>query len=252
MDAAIGTLMLLGAVSIIAAVVGGNVKLPGGTEFAGLRHPALRGVLAIVGVSLMVFGSGLYVVNRGSPPSAPPATVGFSRPPSTPNPAVAAETSTQSPHNAYLQQVKPICEAASRAGHQIPDFDFNDLAAIESAYLAAARIETLESSQLKAIPRPPAESEHSGCVKVSGPSGSPVLSVVADERQTVPVRSKGLTYADAARLMVSASLTPARTKRRLRGFCAWRTPTETGWSSPDPEQPNFSMARPLSGDKRGA
>jgi hypothetical protein len=55
MDALQSSLLIIGSVSVIAAIVGGNLKLPG-AQFGPLESTSLRVILAAVGV-LLIAGS---------------------------------------------------------------------------------------------------------------------------------------------------------------------------------------------------
>lgn len=56
MEAAGGTLLVLGAVCLIAAIVGGNVSLPGGTTFGALTSKGVRSFLGFIAIAFFVIG----------------------------------------------------------------------------------------------------------------------------------------------------------------------------------------------------
>lgn len=74
MEAAGSTLLILGAVSMIAALVGGSLKLLGNTEFPPLKSPSIRILLGLVGVVFLCSGLSLVVEpNVSYPPTSDPA-----------------------------------------------------------------------------------------------------------------------------------------------------------------------------------
>jgi hypothetical protein len=76
-------LVVLGAVSMVAAIVGGGVSLPGGVSFGVVTSRAVRGILAGFSVLLLVVGGLVLALSTVSlepgldtpvPPPTPPST----------------------------------------------------------------------------------------------------------------------------------------------------------------------------------
>lgn len=100
MEAAGATLLILGAVSIIAALVGGSLKLLGDTEFPPLKSPIIRVLLGIVGSFFVLWGLVLVV---GLDSATPPDNSEASQTP----PAVRSEDEVM----AYTTRLNDICIA---------------------------------------------------------------------------------------------------------------------------------------------
>jgi hypothetical protein len=66
MDSTQSSLLIMGCVSLIAAIVGGNLKLPS-TEFGKLESPLLRAALGSLGIGLIVTSFFLPTLTRNRP-----------------------------------------------------------------------------------------------------------------------------------------------------------------------------------------
>jgi hypothetical protein len=94
-----GTLLVIGVLCLIAAIVGGNLKL-GGAEFGALRSPFARVSLAIVGtVTIAVTVVAITVTPAPEPPS---------------------QSHTSSARQEYLNQLDALCIALINAVAQLP------------------------------------------------------------------------------------------------------------------------------------
>lgn len=120
MDAPAAGFMLLtiGAVSIVAAIVGDGAKLPGNVEFPPLKSKVLRILLGVVGAGFLFLGAG-YVSPQGeglepgveniktaSPSSVPETKATPTRPTEIP---LETETSNDSQMVDYVEEIDAIC-----------------------------------------------------------------------------------------------------------------------------------------------
>lgn len=90
MEAAGATLLVLGAVCMVAAIVGGNVSLPGGTTFAALTSKVVRSALA--GFSIVLLLLGLMFLVAGYQPASAPTPTPTAPTPTTPTPTTPVPT----------------------------------------------------------------------------------------------------------------------------------------------------------------
>jgi hypothetical protein len=107
------SLLLLGFVCLIAAIVGGNVRLPGGISFPSLASVGLRCLLALTGmasiVAAMIANENTGVLERPTPPSPPidrPINPGRTDRPSTNNMEQLPSISRAD----YINQARALCE----------------------------------------------------------------------------------------------------------------------------------------------
>lgn len=108
MEVAGSAILILGAVCMIAAIIGGNVSLPGGTKFEALTSKLSRAVLASFAVILFVLGFILLVANLPSPP--PP-----------PGPPDDDDSRMQ-----YTEAANEICRASTSAFSQVMEQEGRD------------------------------------------------------------------------------------------------------------------------------
>jgi hypothetical protein len=105
MEAAGGTLLILGAVSIIAALVGGNLKLLGNTEFPALKSAIIRILLGAVGGVFVLWGLALVVgIDANEPLTNTTADGQTFTPVPTPTTAGSAEAVAE-----YVTRLNNIC-----------------------------------------------------------------------------------------------------------------------------------------------
>jgi hypothetical protein len=148
-EAAIVTLMLVGAVSLVAAIVGGNVKLPGDVQFDALKNPALRIILAVVGMGLIGLGFSLF--GAGTSQTSNSAGGGGTAPPQA--------TSTEGEHRQYLQALLPICQHWQQQLTTLGNLNQSDLSDYPRFYGGVASMVSQWSSDMKVIDPPPGEAE---------------------------------------------------------------------------------------------
>lgn len=131
-------LILLGAVCVVAALVGGNVSLPGGVKFAALASPRTRIPLGCFAAVLML-GGAVLIADRGN--RSPPA-----------------DESTASDVAEYSRTVSDIC---GRTMPGIADLrGLNDTSGkdeyAQSFWALASKLDEL-NGRLRSVPMPAAE-----------------------------------------------------------------------------------------------
>ena len=143
MEAAGAAILVLGAVCLIAAIIGGNVSLPGGTTFAALTSKTSRVVLASFAVVLFVLGFIFLFLQSPSP----------LRPLDLPDSTDSSVTKRQ-----YTTAANEICRASTSQLSQIKEQvgiearDLNDLAIVIEGIIQVRRDQLSQLSELN-IPK---------------------------------------------------------------------------------------------------
>ncbi len=115
-----GALLLLGAVSMVAAIVGGNVSLPGGTTFGALTNTGLRATLGAFSIALLVTGGALMLGSGSSPPGPEPGPTVAPEPPS-PEPLEPSPTTAGPSRTEFIAAAQGICAEGDRRRQSVPD-----------------------------------------------------------------------------------------------------------------------------------
>jgi hypothetical protein len=140
-----GALLLLGAVSMVAAIVGGNVTLPGGATFGALTGRGVRAALSAFSVVLLLLGT-VLLLGRPSPapptPSPSPVVSGGGSAPSPspttqPSPPVPATTGPS--RAAFVAAAEAVCAEGERRELGVPDPGESGTAQEQAAYFAEQR-----------------------------------------------------------------------------------------------------------------
>lgn len=133
-----GVLLLLGAVSIIAALVGGNVKLPGNTEFPALKSIFLRIPLGIIGGLFFLYGLALVVgINEET-----------------------VQESTLNERPAYVARVNEICGRRVAEMASLPAAPEGDRLGIADAHFRAAQVLAEWRDEMLDVPQPKDDEAH--------------------------------------------------------------------------------------------
>lgn len=153
MEAAGAAILILGAVCIIAAIIGGNVSLPGGTTFAALTSKPSRVTLAIFALILFFLGSILLVVALAQSMPTPIAPGPHSIDPTEDSLTQTLPDSFDS-RMQYTESANTICRESESAVAQLERPDGSDANEIDVGFVALKQIRQDQLSQLRNLDIP--------------------------------------------------------------------------------------------------
>jgi hypothetical protein len=174
-----GSLALIGAVGVIAALVGGNVRLPG-ARFAAINSPAIRWTLGVACTAFLAAGmmmmTATFPTKGGSAAPGPlsPTSVPTSAAPVTDEKTPPAPTSVPAPSQepapnleaAYRKDADAICAKVRQrmSGITVPSQD--DLQGNAAFARVSQEVLRLAASDLAAIKAPATlKSKHESMVR---------------------------------------------------------------------------------------
>ncbi|WP_336711271.1 hypothetical protein [Arthrobacter sp. USHLN218] len=117
--------LVLGAVSIIAAIIGGGVKLPGGIDVPKMHSKLLRGLLAFSGIAFLFIGLGIVALqlNQTVSPDTSTTPQTYTQPAVDPEPYTPQTPAATTPPDPSVEWTSYIAALDSACSGWVPQLD---------------------------------------------------------------------------------------------------------------------------------